>query len=57
MLLYSMLDLKLGVFEIAPPYQVSVACRDIAPGEEVTDCYGLPWYNVAKEKRNQIQNK
>ena len=40
-----------------PPYQVSVACRDIAPGEEVTDCYGLPWYNVAKERRNQIQNK
>ena len=36
---------------------MSVACRDIAAGEEVTDCYGLPWYNVAKEKRNQIQNK
>jgi len=36
---------------------VSVACRDILPGQEVTDCYGLPWYSVPKEKRNQIQTR
>jgi len=30
---------------------VSVACRDIAAGEELVDCYGLPWYKVPKEKR------
>ena len=40
-----------------PPFQVSVACRDILPGQEVTDCYGLPWYSVPKEKRNQIQTR
>ena len=40
-----------------PPLQVSVACRDILPGQEVTDCYGLPWYSVPKEKRNQIQTR
>ena len=24
---------------------VSVAARDIRPGEEIQDCYGLPWHS------------
>ena len=38
-------------------YQVSVACRDIPAGEEVTDCYGLPWYSVARERRQHVTSR
>lgn len=33
---------------------VSVACRDILPGQEVMDCYGLPWYTVERERRRHV---
>ena len=46
----------------APPQvtgacQVSVACRDIPAGEEVTDCYGLPWYSVPRERRQHVTSR
>ena len=40
-----------------PDPQVSVACRDILPGEELSDCYGLPWYSVPRERRQHVQTK
>ena len=36
---------------------MSVACRDIPAGEEVTDCYGLPWYSVPRERRQHVTSR
>jgi len=36
---------------------ISVASRDIQPGEEIQDCYGLPWYSKTRDERQNITNK
>lgn len=33
---------------------ISVAARDIGKGEEVVDCYGLPWYSKTRDIRQDI---
>ena len=35
----------------------SVAARDISAGEELHDCYGLPWYSVARATRQDITSR
>jgi len=36
---------------------ISVSSRDIEPGEEIFDCYGLPWYSKSRDMRQEIQTK
>lgn len=36
---------------------ISVTSRDIQPGEEIFDCYGLPWYSKGRDVRQSIQTK
>ena len=36
---------------------VSVASRDIKRGEEISDCYGLPWYSMSRQSRQEITSK
>ena len=35
----------------------SVAARDISAGEELHDCYGLPWYSVVRATRQDITSR
>ena len=36
---------------------VSLASRDIKKGEEIFDCYGLPWYSKSLKERQEITQK
>jgi len=36
---------------------ISVTSRVIMPGEEICDCYGLPWYSKTRDKRQEILSK
>ena len=36
---------------------VSVTTRHIPAGQEIVDCYGLPWYSKPRETRQEITEK
>ena len=36
---------------------VSVTSREIKKGEEIFDCYGLPWYSKTRDFRQEITSK
>ena len=36
---------------------ISVTSRTIKKGEEIHDCYGLPWYSKSREVRQEITSK
>jgi len=36
---------------------VSVTCRKIKKGDEICDCYGLPWYAKPAEQRQRITSR